>query len=69
MERFRATVVWFSSIRGYGFLNAGDESDIFCHFSAIQDEDYKTLKDGDAVEFSIVPGVNGKPQAENVVVF
>lgn len=63
-------VKWFNSRRGYGFITLDDESDdVFVHYSAIQgdDTDYKTLYEGDKVEFQIVEGQKG-PQATKVEV-
>ena len=61
------TVKWFSAQKGYGFLSTAEGKDIFVHFSAIQgDEGYKTLNDGQEVEFDVVDGPKG-PQAANVV--
>lgn len=66
-ERLTGTVHWFSAAKGYGFLKRSDGGkDVFCHFSAIQLDGYKTLNEGDQVEFSIVEGQKG-PQADNVV--
>ena len=59
-------VKWFSSEKGYGFIEREDGGDVFVHFSAIQDEGYKTLTEGQEVEFEIVEGARG-PQAANVV--
>jgi len=59
-------VKWFSAEKGYGFLARGDGDDVFVHFSAIQDEGFKTLNEGQDVEFDIVEGARG-PQAANVV--
>ena len=61
------TVKWFNAEKGYGFIaddNGGD--DVFVHFSAINMEGYKTLAEGDAVEFDVIDGNKG-PQAANVV--
>lgn len=58
-------VKWFSSEKGYGFLEREDGGDVFIHFSAIQDEGFKTLTEGQQVEFDIVEGARG-PQASNV---
>ena len=60
------TVVWFNNAKGFGFLNRNDgEADVFVHYSAIQAEGYKSLKEGQKVEFEIVKGQKG-PQAEDV---
>jgi CspA family cold shock protein len=58
-------VKWFSSEKGYGFLEREDGGDVFVHFSAIQDEGFKTLTEGQQVAFDIVDGARG-PQASNV---
>jgi CspA family cold shock protein len=59
-------VKWFSAEKGYGFIEREDGGDVFVHFSAIQDEGFKTLTEGQEVEFEIVEGARG-PQAANVV--
>ena len=59
-------VKWFSAEKGYGFIEREDGGDVFVHFSAIQDEGFKTLTEGQDVEFEIVEGARG-PQASNVV--
>ncbi len=59
-------VKWFSAEKGYGFIEREDGDDVFVHFSAIQDEGFKTLDEGQEVEFDIVDGARG-PQASNVV--
>ncbi|MFA6849707.1 MAG: cold shock domain-containing protein [Selenomonadaceae bacterium] len=58
-------VKWFSAEKGYGFIEREDGGDVFVHFSAIQDEGFKTLTEGQDVEFEIVEGARG-PQASNV---
>ena len=58
------TVKWFNNEKGYGFI-ARNGSDVFVHFSAIQSDSYKTLNEGQAVEFEITDGPKG-PQASNV---
>lgn len=59
-------VKWFSAEKGYGFIEQEAGSDVFVHFSAIQGDGFKTLNEGEAVEFEIVEGARG-PQAANVV--
>ncbi|MBN2981640.1 MULTISPECIES: cold-shock protein [Cohnella] len=60
------TVKWFNGEKGYGFIEVEGGNDVFVHFSAIVGEGYKTLDEGQRVEFNIVQGNRG-PQAENVV--
>ncbi len=60
-------VKWFNNAKGYGFIEHEEvEADIFVHYSAIQEEGYRTLKEGEEVEFALKKGPKG-PQAENVV--
>lgn len=59
-------VKWFNSEKGFGFIEREDGDDVFVHFSAIQSEGFKTLEEGQEVEFEIVDGDRG-PQAANVV--
>ena len=58
-------VKWFNSEKGYGFIGRDDGPDVFIHYSAILSDRYRTLKEGDSVEFEIVQGPKG-PQASNV---
>ncbi|CQR48298.1 MULTISPECIES: cold-shock protein [Paraliobacillus] len=60
------TVKWFNADKGFGFIEREDGDDVFVHFSAIQAEGFKTLNEGQTVEFEIVEGDRG-PQAANVV--
>ena len=60
------TAKWFSAEKGHGFIEREDGSDVFVHFSAIQDEGFKSLSEGQNVTFDIVDGNRG-PQAANVV--
>ena len=59
------TVKWFSNEKGYGFISLKDGEDVFVHFSAIQTDGYKSLEEGQAVEFEVTQGPKGK-QAANV---
>jgi CspA family cold shock protein len=59
-------VKWFNAEKGFGFIESNDGGDVFVHFSAIQDEGFKTLEEGQSVEFDVVEGNRG-PQAANVV--
>jgi CspA family cold shock protein len=60
------TVKWFNSEKGYGFISVEGGDDVFVHFSAIQGDGFKTLEEGQQVEFEITDGNRG-PQASNVV--
>ncbi len=68
MARLQGTVRWFSNAKGYGFLGRDNGPDVFVHYSSIQDAGYKTLREQQVVEFEIVEGFHGKPQAERVVI-
>ena len=59
-------VKWFNAEKGLGFIEREDGDDVFVHFSAIQQDGYKSLEEGQKVEFDIVDGARG-PQAANVV--
>ncbi|QKY71788.1 cold shock domain-containing protein [Lentibacillus sp. CBA3610] len=59
------TVKWFNAEKGFGFIEREEGDDVFVHFSAINQEGFKTLEDGENVEFEIVEGNRG-PQAANV---
>jgi CspA family cold shock protein len=61
----KGTVKWFNESKGFGFISQEDGEDIFVHFSAIQAEGFKTLSEGDQVEFEVVKGPKG-PNAANV---
>ncbi|GIP43366.1 cold shock-like protein CspD [Paenibacillus sp. J45TS6] len=62
----KGTVKWFNAEKGYGFLQVEGGDDVFVHFSAIQGDGFKTLEEGQAVEFEITDGNRG-PQAANVI--
>ncbi len=62
----RGRVKWFNAERGFGFIEQEDGPDVFVHFSTIQEEGFKSLEEGEEVEFEIVQGDRG-PQAANVV--
>ncbi len=64
-ERVIGTVKWFNSSKGFGFIQRDGGPDVFVHFSALQMEGYKTLNEGQQVEFTIEAGPKG-PQATNV---
>ena len=57
---------WFNAEKGFGFISVEGEDDVFVHFSAINADGYKTLEEGQKVEFDVVDGAKG-PQAANVV--
>lgn len=61
----RGKVKWFNDSKGFGFLEQENGEDVFCHFSAITGEGFKSLQEGDAVEFDVVKGPKGL-QAANV---
>jgi CspA family cold shock protein len=63
----KGTVKWFNAEKGYGFIAQKGGPDVFVHFTAIQGQGFKSLNEGDRVEFELEPGRNGKgPQAKNV---
>ena len=60
------TVKWFNDRKGFGFITLENGDDVFVHYSALQGEGFKSLKEGDTVEFDVTQGEKG-PQAANVV--
>ncbi len=60
------TVKWFNGEKGFGFISVEGEDDVFVHFTAINSDGYKTLEEGQTVNFEVVEGEKG-PQAANVV--
>ena len=61
----KGTVKWFNAEKGFGFISREDGSDVFVHFSAINMDGFKTLEEGQEVQFEVVEGEKG-PQATNV---
>lgn len=66
MSTTTGTVKWFNEAKGFGFIEQESGPDVFAHFSAITGSGFKTLQEGQAVEFKVVDGQKG-PQAENIV--
>ena len=62
----KGKVKWFNAEKGYGFIEGQDGKDVFVHFSAIVQDGFKSLEEGQEVEFDVVEGARG-PQAANVV--
>ncbi len=65
MAQYKGQVKWFNNAKGYGFLGRDDGPDVFVHYSSIQLDGYKSLKEGDEVEFDVIQGTKG-PQADQV---
>lgn len=66
MAKATGTVKWFNEEKGFGFISQENGPDVFAHFSQIQSEGFKTLKEGQAVSFDVEQGQKG-PQASNIV--
>ncbi|GFZ83403.1 cold-shock protein [Pseudohongiella nitratireducens] len=66
-DKVMGTVKWFNESKGFGFIEQQNGPDVFAHFSAITGSGFKTLVEGQSVEFSVTQGQKG-PQAENIVV-
>ena len=64
-DQIEGQVKWFNEAKGYGFISRDDGPDVFVHYSAIQGDGFRTLNEGDDVQFEIVDGPKG-PQAANV---
>lgn len=62
----KGTVKWFNASKGYGFITQEDGEDIFVHFTAIEADGFKTLEEGQEVEFEVVEGNGGRTQASKV---
>jgi len=65
-DREIGTVKWFNATKGFGFIERPDGQDVFVHYSAINATGYRTLEEGQRVEFTVVAGQKG-PQAQDVV--
>ncbi|MGK0441141.1 MAG: CspA family cold shock protein [Pseudohongiellaceae bacterium] len=66
MSTVKGTVKWFNESKGFGFIEQESGPDVFAHFSAIASSGFKTLAEGQQVEFTVTDGQKG-PQAENIV--
>lgn len=66
MSTSTGTVKWFNETKGYGFIEQESGPDVFAHFSQIKGDGFRTLKEGQRVEFSVSQGAKG-PQAENII--
>ncbi len=66
MAQFKGTVKWFNNAKGFGFLGRETGPDVFVHYSSILHDGYKTLKEGDEVEYDVIQGTQG-PQADKVI--
>ena len=66
MSTTNGTVKWFNESKGFGFIEQESGPDVFAHFSAISSSGFKTLNEGQKVEFTVTQGPKG-PQAENIV--
>jgi len=64
-QRMQGTVKWFNAEKGYGFISREDGPDVFAHYSEIQSDGYRTLNEGDRVEFDLTQGKKG-PQASTI---
>ena len=65
LAQYKGIVKWFNNAKGYGFLGRDGGADVFVHYTSIQRDGYKSLKEGDEVEFDIIQGSKG-PQADQV---
>ena len=65
MAQYKGQVKWFNNAKGFGFLGRENGPDVFVHYTSIQLDGYKSLKEGDEVEFDIIQGAQG-PQADKV---
>jgi CspA family cold shock protein len=67
MSRTQGTVKWFNESKGFGFIERESGNDVFAHFKAIKGDGFKTLKEGQKVEFTVTDGAKG-PQAEDITI-
>lgn len=67
MGKLSGTVKWFNAEKGFGFIQSNGRNDVFVHFSAIVGDGYKSLNEGDSVQFNVVAGAKGE-QASDVTV-
>jgi cold shock protein len=67
MAQYEGVVRWFNNAKGFGFLGRESGEDVFVHYTAIQKDGYKGLKEGDKVSYDVIQGEKG-PQADKVVV-
>ena len=65
MAQYTGVVRWFNNAKGYGFLGRDGGPDVFVHYSSIQNDGYKSLKEGEPVDFDVIQGEKG-PQADQV---
>ena len=63
-DRQKGTVKWFNELKGFGFIEREEGADVFVHFSSIKSDGFKTLKDGQAVEFTLVNNDKGESAEE-----
>ncbi|MDI6792942.1 MAG: cold shock domain-containing protein [bacterium] len=66
-ERETGTVKWFNGTKGYGFITRNQGEDVFVHYSSISGDGYRSLEEGNSVEFTVTDGQKG-PQAQDVVI-
>ena len=67
-DRIKGTVKWFNERKGFGFIERENGSDVFVHFSSIQSDGFKTVKDGQTIEFTLVNNEKGESADEVTVV-
>lgn len=67
-ERVQGTVKWFNATKGYGFISREGDEDVFVHFSAIQSDGYRSLEEGQQVEFTVEQGPKGLQAADVTLV-